>query len=204
MTESSRPGQYPTMLVAPSPCPPSEVVPPGGLVSSSERDRRFRLVYAENFGYVVHSLRRLGVSERDLEDVAHDLFVTVHRKLDSYDPAKSLRAWLFAFSVRCASAYRRRAHNRHERVQEAPDPIDTEPPADETLATEQRRRLVQLALDQVGDERRAVFVMHDIDGHRMPEVAETLGIPLNTGYSRLRVARTEFIQAVRSLRGDQP
>lgn len=47
--------------------------------------------------------------------------------------------------------------------------------------------------------RRAVFILHELDEEPMPAVAETLGIPLNTGYSRLRVARDEFTTALRRL-----
>jgi RNA polymerase sigma-70 factor (ECF subfamily) len=39
--------------------------------------------------------------------------------------------------------------------------------------------------------------MMDIEGHSAPEVSEALGVPLNTVYSRLRVAREEFTAAVR-------
>jgi RNA polymerase sigma-70 factor (ECF subfamily) len=49
-------------------------------------------------------------------------------------------------------------------------------------------------------DRRAVFVLHDIHEVPVPEVAETLGVPLNTAYSRLRIAREEFATAVKRLR----
>ena len=48
----------------------------------SDRRERFRAVYEREFDYVWASLRRLGVHPRDLEDVAQDLFVRVHRHLD--------------------------------------------------------------------------------------------------------------------------
>ncbi len=37
-----------------------------------------------------------------------------------------------------------------------------------------------------------------IEEHSIPEVAEAMGIPLNTAYSRLRVAREEFVAAIRA------
>jgi RNA polymerase sigma-70 factor (ECF subfamily) len=56
------------------------------------------------------------------------------------------------------------------------------------------------ALDELDLAQRAVFVMHDLDGVAIPEIASMLGIPLNTAYSRLRLARTAFDRAVRRLR----
>ncbi|HEX2671205.1 MAG TPA: sigma-70 region 4 domain-containing protein [Polyangiaceae bacterium] len=39
--------------------------------------------------------------------------------------------------------------------------------------------------------------MHEIDGCPIPEVADALGIPLNTAYSRLRLARQDFADGLR-------
>jgi len=55
------------------------------------------------------------------------------------------------------------------------------------------------ALQEVDLEQRAVLILADIDEQPIPLVAESLGIPLNTAYSRLRVARLRFAAAVRRL-----
>jgi RNA polymerase sigma-70 factor (ECF subfamily) len=55
-------------------------------------------------------------------------------------------------------------------------------------------------MDLLDDDKRAVFVLHDLDGTSMPVVAESLEIPLNTAYSRLRLAR-EVLRARLSRRG---
>ena len=57
------------------------------------------------------------------------------------------------------------------------------------------------ALEHIPIERRGVFVMHDIDGIAAPEIAVALEIPLNTAYSRLRLARRDFGEAVARLKG---
>ena len=67
------------------------------------------------------------------------------------------------------------------------------------LARERKRRLVQIALDEIELDRRAVFVLHDIDGFTGEEVARTLAIPLGTVYSRLRLAREDFSAKMRRL-----
>ena len=67
---------------------------------------------------------------------------------------------------------------------------------DDQVEADERRRLVLEALQRIDLERRAVFVLHDVDGTPMADIAESLGIPANTGYSRLRVARAEFAAAV--------
>jgi len=55
------------------------------------------------------------------------------------------------------------------------------------------------ALESLALDKRAVFVLYEIDGEEMSEVARTLEIPVNTAYSRLRGARAEFAAAVKRL-----
>jgi len=159
-----------------------------------------REVFRMHGAYVWNSLRRLGVAEVDLEDVTHDVFVQVHKHLAGFDTARPVRPWLFAFAFRVASQYRRRAHRHHETSVAAPSAIDPDALADERIAAEEDRRLVMAALDAIELGRRAVFVLHEIDGIVMEEIARSLGIPVNTAYSRLRVARAEFATAVKRMR----
>jgi RNA polymerase sigma-70 factor (ECF subfamily) len=158
-------------------------------------------LFEEEFAYVFNSLRRLGVREPDLEDVTHDVFIIVHRILAELDPARPLRPWLFGVAFRVASDYRRLARHVREIPEDPPhEPVDGALPADEQIASAQARRQVIEALDELELNRRAVLVLHDIDGQAMPQVALALAIPLNTAYSRLRSAREEFREAVQRAR----
>jgi RNA polymerase sigma-70 factor (ECF subfamily) len=163
---------------------------------------RFDAVYRDHVGYVLHSLRRLGVDERDVEDVAHDTFLVVARKLDEYDTARPLRPWLFGIAFRVALDHRRSARVRRERLdvpQQTQDAVDDRPAADLQVERTQARRLIVAALDTMRPELQAVFILHDLDEVGMPEIAQALEIPLNTSYSRLRIARAQFEAAVREL-----
>lgn len=160
----------------------------------------FAAVFEAELSYVHRALCRLGVRSADLEDLTHDVFLVVHESLPRFDARRPMRPWLFGIAFRVASDYRRRARFRREVPGEAEDAVDVSPPVDEQLAADEARRLVLRALDQIELDRRAVLVMHDIDGHGVPEIAEALAIPLNTAYSRLRLARADFKAAVRRLR----
>ena len=158
----------------------------------------FRSIFDREFSYVWTSLRRLGVAPRDLEDVTHDVFVEVFRNLVRYDAARPLRPWLFAFAFRFASDYRRLARHRVE-VYEEPPGASADPPADDVVATRELRAVIMKALDSIELMRRGVFILHEIDAVPMIEIARALGIPVNTAYSRLRVAREEFTATFRLL-----
>ena len=191
MTERPPPRQTPPVSAAVALVPTPEPKAPG---------LDFRTIFETEFEYVWHSLRRLGVRERDVDDVTHDTFIVVYRTLDQYDPGRPLRPWLFGIASRHAANYRRRAHHRGDVMEHATELADHSAGAEETLASRQAADLVLAALDALDVDRRSVFVLHEFDGVSIPDVAAALGVPLNTAYSRLRLAREHFTAAVKRLR----
>jgi RNA polymerase sigma-70 factor, ECF subfamily len=184
-------------VVAPRPLAAPLPEDDGRVSSVSPPD--FRSLFETEFEYVWHTLRRLGVRERDLEDVTHDVFLTVHRKLHTFDGTRPRRPWLFAFAYRFASDYRKLARHR-ERLELAPETRDPSPSAFDRAAFGETLDVARRALETLALDRRAVFVLHELDECPMPEVAQALGIPLNTAYSRLRLAREDLAAALRRLR----
>lgn len=160
----------------------------------------FSKLYREEFAYVWRTLRRLGVLERDLPDVTHDLFVVVFRQLTSYDRTRPLRPWLFGIAFRVVSDYRRSARFAREVLDPLPELVDPASPADDRIAFSQAQALVLQMLERLDLDRRAVFVMHDLEGQPMSEIASALAIPLPTAYSRLRLAREDVAAAIKRLR----
>ena len=159
----------------------------------------FRDLFDRELDFVWNCLRRLGIPERDLEDEALEVFLRVQNALGEYDVARSIRPWLAGFTYRVACEYRRRPRHRFERVEAD---VDTEEPSaspEAHAAESEERAMVTAALDRLDLHRRAVLVLHDVYGYTIPEVAANCEIPLNTAYSRLRLARAEFAQALQRL-----
>lgn len=159
----------------------------------------FRTIFELEVGYVMRTLRRLSVAPADLEDLAHDVFLAVHQRLETYDPSRPLRPWLFGFAFRVASHYRRKA-GREDTLDDTDAVSDDADAPDALLEKERRRRLVLAALDEIELSRRAVFVLHELDSFTCEEISKTLEIPIGTTYSRLRLAREDFSSAMNRLR----
>jgi RNA polymerase sigma-70 factor (ECF subfamily) len=159
----------------------------------------FQQLFAENARYVWRTLRRLGARDAELEDLTHDVFLQVFRHLEEYDPARPIKPWLFAFALRVASQDRRRVRRKPELATESLDPQDSAPTPIEHLLLHERRALARAALDELELNRRAVFILHELDGCPIPEVAASLQLPLATAYSRLRLAREDFARSTRRL-----
>jgi len=148
-----------------------------------------RTVFDEHARYIIRTLRHLGVREADVEDVAQEVFVTVHRKLPEFEGRSKLRTWLYAICLRVASDHRRRAYVVRERATDNP-PVDSgERRGDEADTSLESRAFVQQLLGELDDDKRAVLVLYEIEGLTMREVAEVIGCPLQTAYSRLHAAR---------------
>jgi RNA polymerase sigma-70 factor (ECF subfamily) len=160
----------------------------------------FQSLYKQEFGYAWRTLRRLGVRESDLADLAHDFFIVVFRHLRDYDTSRPVRPWLFGIAFRVVSDYRRSARVVRETLGDEPEVVDRAPPVDEQIAELQAREAVMRVLDALDLDRRAVLVMHDLEGHAVPEIAAALAIPVPTAYSRLRLAREDLAAAVKRLR----
>ncbi len=173
-------------------------------VSTLDARERFTALYHQHFDYVWNSVRRLGVPPHNLADVTHDVFVTVFRKLDEYDPARPAKPWLFAVAFRVVRNHQRLAPNKNERLARTddaqPEPVDPRPAADDHLGAAQDRAMVRDALDTLDFDRRAVLVLHDIEEKPASEIAAICEIPVKTVYSRLHSARSLFTAAIRRFR----
>jgi RNA polymerase sigma-70 factor, ECF subfamily len=182
-------------------------VPTRPLTSAPEaRARNFRALYEAHLDFVWRNLCRLGVYASDVEDRTQEVFVVAHRRFDDFeDRGHGPRAWLFQIVLRVASDARR--HRR--RHPEDPDGGDATARASvdpsQADAVERREAISQLdaALETIDVGRRAVLVLHEIEEMTAPEIAQVLAIPLNTVYSRLRVARAELEEALARQGGER-
>lgn len=169
--------------------------------ASPELDASFRRVFESEYAYVRRSLERLGVGAADVEDACQEVWLRVHDKLGDYDPKKAIRPWLFAFAARVASNERRLARHHRETSIEgefSSSRLDPERLADRA----EQRQILLVALSEVEARKREVLILHDLDEVPTATVAEALGIPLNTVYSRLREGRNELRRALSRLRGE--
>jgi RNA polymerase sigma-70 factor (ECF subfamily) len=168
--------------------------------ADAEHDATFRRIFDMEFEYVWSSLRRLGVPSRDLEDITHDVFVRVYKQLRNYESSRAIRPWLFGFAFRVASDYRNLSRNRLEVLDPDVDNADPVPSALDRLMLKEALSVGYAALETMDLERRAIFILHELDGCTIPEISTALAVPLNTAYSRLRIAREQFNAALKRMR----
>jgi RNA polymerase sigma-70 factor (ECF subfamily) len=152
-------------------------------------------LYAEHFRYVFRCLRSLGVSDRELDDAIQDVFLVVQKKLPEFDGKVSPKTWLYAIGLRIARRYKERAYLERTRrtPSESGEQLLTSPiRVDLSLEHGEQLAFAKIALEALDDEKREAFVLSQVEELSAPEIAEIIGIPVNTVYSRVRAARTAF------------
>jgi len=143
---------------------------------------------------------RLVSNRTDAEDVLQEVFIQVFASISTYRGEASLRSWLHRVTVRTAGRYRRRVRRRRDRLSVVREP------GNEELATGDLRRIVESRealrrlwslLDHVADGRRVVFVLHEVEGYTLPEVAALLDISVTAAKKRVWRARRDIEKLAR-------
>jgi RNA polymerase sigma-70 factor, ECF subfamily len=163
----------------------------------------FEDLYKEHFAFVWRNVRRLGVPDALVDDAVQEVFLVVHRRLPEFEGRSSLRTWIFGVVARVASHHRRSLRRREPEGRLGQWRVDADGIADDAAVdpydhTErnQSNRLLRRMLDALDDKKRAVFVLAEMEQMSAPEIAEALGINVNTASARLRAARQEINEAV--------
>lgn len=166
--------------------------------SSPRSDLRLEDVYEQCFDFIWRSARRMGVPEPSVDDVVQEVFVVAHRRLADFEGRSSVKTWLFGILLRVVSDYRR-TQRRKGGLAPLPEVLEDDGSGCPAAATEQRERvrLLHALLAELDEDKRAVFVLAELEQMTAPEMAESLGVNLNTVYSRLRAARQKFEAALK-------
>ena len=163
----------------------------------------FEALYDEHAPFVWRAVRRLGVPEASVADVVQEIFLVVYRRLPEFRERTSVRAWLYAIVVRVVRDYRRTVRRKSPAQLQPDGPGDPEMLVDtarpDPLASAERAQAIRLLYELLGrldEERREVLVLAELEQLTGPEIAEALGVNVNTVSWRLRTARRELQAAL--------
>jgi len=146
--------------------------------------------------FVRRCLLRFGIAGADLDDATQDVFVVAMRHTGPFDVQRSARPWLYTVALNVARNLRRK-HQRAETLMAEPPEVHVAPQQERSLHAHEARSLVHRALDELPPAQRDVVLLHRLEGWPMDLVAETVGCPVATAHSRLRLGSARLDRAVR-------
>ncbi len=134
-----------------------------------------------------------------MDDATQEVFLIAFQRHREFEGRSSYRTWLYGIAFHVAKrAARAKARSAEEPFDESwIDTTGLSP--QEALARAQAVQRLYAVLQELEHDRRAVFVMTELEQMSAPEIAELMGTPLNTVYSRLRAARKDFDAALKRL-----
>ena len=165
-------------------------------------------LYRAHAQFVARFLLRLGASGEDVPDLVQEVFLVAHRR-GGFTPGRAKpTTWLAEIAFRVSSDRRKKARRRMEDanaevVELAPSTSGEASPGQKAEARQALAR-VQRALDTLTPEKRAVFVLYELEGQACDAIAAALDVPVGTVYSRLHSARREFAKAHAALVNADP
>ena len=161
----------------------------------------FQELCTRYFEFVWKCARAFGSKSDEIDDVVQDVFVVVQRRHADLKDERLARSWIYSITRRVVSSQRRRKRERESRAASDVDALIS--PEQSPLAAAEHNfevRLLSALLDGLDERKREVFVLSEIMELSGREIAETIGVPMNTVYSRLRAAREEFDAAAQRQR----
>ena len=162
----------------------------------------FEELYRAHAGRLYSLAFRMLGNPADAEDLLQEIFLSAHRKLESFRGDAALGTWLYRLAMNQILDHVR---SRAARSGQLTDGIDDA----SLLADAGGHRLADRAIDRIDLERalaelpegcRAAFVLHDVEGLEHKEVAEVLGIAEGTSKSQVHKARLRLRGLLRERR----
>lgn len=173
--------------------------------SDAERTERVVHIVRQHLDVVHRMARRLGVTSRDLEDVAQEVMLVVVRRLETIDPSKE-RAFVAATTVRVTANWRRQRRRRPEEPSNELEllhslhgpqlPGTVRAQGEQGVERARKLELLSAALGSMTEPQREAFILFELEQLTAREIAEQLQQPEAAIVSRVRRARAAFASFV--------
>lgn len=173
----------------PSPSPVPD--PDAALIESLRRheESAVETLVAAYAGRVFRLALRITGNTPDAEEVVQDALWSATSKVETFRGSSALGSWIYRIAAN--AAYQKRRARRHERQETSwedwsialdeasrmvPVGVDWSPRLEDPALQSELQSVLRAAIDELPNEHRATFLLHDVEGLSNPEIASTLHI----------------------------
>lgn len=168
---------------------------------NSEKKKDLERTIGENRSRLLSFIRRRVGFDEEAEDILQDVLFQFFISYETIESLEKISAWMFQVARnRIIDRYRKQKHTAWESLSDEydhPQSVVSDEPKLYFNATI-TESLVE-ALDQLPDEQREVFVMHEIEGVGFNQISKLTGVGVNTLLSRKRYAVKHLRQELQHL-----
>ena len=171
----------------------------------TDEDRDFQRIFTEYYPKITGYLRRL-VGEGEAEDVAQEVFVKVNKGMDDFRGESRLSTWIYRIATNAAMDHLRKPSFRHTASRSKNDdaladevdllPQESDPAVDTLLIRKDMNECIRGLVNDLPENYRTVLVLGDLEGFTNAEIAEIIGLSLDTVKIRLHRARLRLKQSM--------
>jgi RNA polymerase sigma-70 factor (ECF subfamily) len=161
-------------------------------------------IYRAHGPAIARWVASLGGPDADVEDLVQEVFVAVQEQLPRFRGHSRLTTWLYGIASNVVSNRRRRRWFGKEQSNGLDRLVSPTTSLEEAVEAEERRRRVYAVLNRLNERHRTLLVLFEIEERSGEEVAELLGVRLQTVWVRLHRARAEFLKQIRRLGWEKP
>jgi RNA polymerase sigma-70 factor (ECF subfamily) len=171
------------------------------LVRRAQRGDRgaFTELFRRHRADVARLVFRMTSSNGDRDDLVQEVFLQVHRSLGEFRGQSKFSTWVHRIAVNVVLMARRAAKSRPVFAAELNadlDPTD-DPLPDEGAARARRIEAFRRLVDRLADKKRAVFLLHELEGLSPADISAIVDAPVLTVRTRLFYARRELTEWLR-------
>ncbi len=164
-------------------------------------------VYRAHAELVKRWAARLAGPSLDVEDVVHEVFLVVQKRLGEFRGDAKLTTWLYRITERVVYKQSRRQRLRRW-LQGLAGDFASDIAADDVdphgeIERQQASSLVYEALEGLSQNHRTVVILYEIEGLSGEEISELIGTKLATVWVWLHRGRAKFLERLRAIMASQ-
>ena len=171
-------------------------------------DDAFTQLVARYRAPVYSYLSRCGVDPSDRDDLFQEVFLRVHTAAHRFDTSRAVHPWLFTIVANSTRSYFRKRRVRQlvfaePKTATDPEPRATTPDGERSAVASQTLAWLERQIPRLPLRQREVLLLACVERRPLKEIAQILGIPLNTIKTHLRRARLSLAQQLAQARAPE-
>ncbi len=167
------------------------------IIQASHGDMHaFSVIYKTYSKLVYNVALRIVNNKEDAQELVQEVFLTVHKKLGSFQFKSSLKTWIYRITVNCTLNYVNRAAKEKNSKVEYHDELLSKffsKDMDNFINEEYKKQVVELLLKFLSPEQRICIVLRSIEGLSYEQMSEVLQVGPSTIRSRVKRARESLL-----------